>query len=155
MSALIAEIVRRSIRHAQRISRERPSEWPTVRRGLMTILADLEKRAPNDPSLSRLRAYIALRDGQSSRNGRSFDIDNPTKLASAPALGAMMHHAVSLDLSLGLQNICISTLHAASSQAPRLGSQAKCRPRSGRTSADGERSLSAASFRLRRSPLSN
>jgi hypothetical protein len=67
MGCLIDEIVRQSIRHARRMLGEGVYDWPTARRALMTILADLEARSPNHPSLRRLRAFIALRDRAWSR----------------------------------------------------------------------------------------
>jgi hypothetical protein len=62
MDPFIDEIVRHSIRHARRILGEGVYDWPTARRALMIILADLETRSPNHRSLRRLRALIALRD---------------------------------------------------------------------------------------------
>jgi hypothetical protein len=62
MSVLIAEIVRQSIRHARRLSNEGVHAWPAARQALTRILTDLEERLPNDPSLSRLRAFIAAHD---------------------------------------------------------------------------------------------
>ena len=58
----IDEIVGRSIRHARRMLGEGHYDWPTARRGVRTILADLEARSPNHPSLARLRAFIAAND---------------------------------------------------------------------------------------------
>jgi hypothetical protein len=37
-------------------------DWPTARKALRKILADLEAQSPKDPSLPRLRAFIASRD---------------------------------------------------------------------------------------------
>jgi hypothetical protein len=62
MDRFIDEIVRRSIRHARLMLREGPYNWPVARRALRKILADLEARSPNDPSLPRLRAFIASQD---------------------------------------------------------------------------------------------
>jgi hypothetical protein len=62
MSASIAEIVRRTIRHARRLSKEGVYDWPTTRVALSKILADLEARAPGDPSLERLRQVIERGD---------------------------------------------------------------------------------------------
>ncbi len=62
-----ADIVRQTIRHARRMSLEGVHEWPVAREALAKILADLEKRSPDDPSLARLRAYISLRDRVWSR----------------------------------------------------------------------------------------
>jgi hypothetical protein len=57
-----AEIVRQTIRHARRMSGAGGHAWPVAREALIKILADLEDRSPHEPSLARLRAYIALRD---------------------------------------------------------------------------------------------
>ena len=62
MNVQIAEIVRRSIRHAERMASDEKYPWPTMREGLGKILVDLEARAPADPSLDELRAYIASGD---------------------------------------------------------------------------------------------
>jgi hypothetical protein len=58
----IDQIVRQSIRHARRMLKEGHYDWPITRRALRTILADLEARAPDHPSLDRLRAFIAAND---------------------------------------------------------------------------------------------
>lgn len=58
MSASVADIVRRTIRHARRMSKEGAYDWPVARVALQKILADLEARAPDDPSLERLRQVI-------------------------------------------------------------------------------------------------
>jgi hypothetical protein len=63
----IDEIVRRSIRQARRMLTEGDYDWPTTRRALRAILADLEARSPDHPSLPRLRAFIASRDRGWSR----------------------------------------------------------------------------------------
>jgi hypothetical protein len=63
----IDEIVGRSIRHARRMLGEDHNDWPTTRRALSTILADLEARYPNHPSLARLRAFIAANESARSR----------------------------------------------------------------------------------------
>ncbi len=63
----IDEIVRRSIRHARRMLREGHYDWPTTRRALRTILADLEARSPDHPSIARLGAFIAANDRAWSR----------------------------------------------------------------------------------------
>jgi hypothetical protein len=68
MSASVADIVRRTIRHARRISKEGGYDWPVAREALMRILADLEARAPDDPSLDRLRQVIER--GDRAFNGR-------------------------------------------------------------------------------------
>ena len=62
MDPLIDEIVRRSIRHARLMLRQGSYNWPVARRALRKILADLEARAPDDPSLPQLRAFIASND---------------------------------------------------------------------------------------------
>jgi len=62
MDRLIDETVRRSIRHARLMLREGSYNWPVARRALRKILADLEARSPDHPSLPRLRAFIALKD---------------------------------------------------------------------------------------------
>lgn len=62
MNVPIAEIIRRSIRHAEKMASDQDYPWPTMREGLGKILADLEARAPADPSLNELRAYIASGD---------------------------------------------------------------------------------------------
>ena len=62
MDPLIDEIVRRSIRHARLMLKEGGYNWPVARSALRKILADLEAGAPGDPSLRRLRAFIASND---------------------------------------------------------------------------------------------
>ena len=62
MDPFIDEIVRRSIRHARRMLKQGSYEWPVARLALRKILADLEENAPDDPSLRRLRAFIASND---------------------------------------------------------------------------------------------
>jgi hypothetical protein len=62
MDPLIDEIVRRSIRHARLMLRQGSYNWPVARIALRKILADLEARAPDHPSLPRLRAFIASND---------------------------------------------------------------------------------------------
>jgi hypothetical protein len=62
MDPLIDEIVRRSIRHARLMLKEGSYNWPVARLALRKILADLEERSPDDPSLPRLRAFIASKD---------------------------------------------------------------------------------------------
>jgi hypothetical protein len=62
MDHFIDSIVRRSIRHARQTLRLEAYDWPTVRKALRRILADLESRSPNHPSLPRLRAFIASND---------------------------------------------------------------------------------------------
>jgi hypothetical protein len=70
MDRFIDEIVRRSIRHARLMLREGSYNWPVARRALRKILADLEARSPNDPSLPRLRAFIASQDRAWLRRNR-------------------------------------------------------------------------------------
>jgi hypothetical protein len=62
MDPLIDEIVRRSIRHARLMLKEGSRHWPVARLALRKILADLELRAPDHPSLPKLRAFIASND---------------------------------------------------------------------------------------------
>ncbi len=62
MDRFIDVIVRRSMRHARLMLRQRVYNWPTVRRALRKILADLETRSPDHPSVPRLRAFIASND---------------------------------------------------------------------------------------------
>ena len=63
-----ADIVRQTIRHAQRMSRHGVHGWPIARQALTKILADLEARSPGDPSLRRLRAYIRVHNRAWSRD---------------------------------------------------------------------------------------
>jgi hypothetical protein len=70
MDRFIDEIVRRSIRHARLLLREGSYNWPVARRALRKILADLEARSPNHPSLPRLRAFIASKDRAWLRENR-------------------------------------------------------------------------------------
>ena len=37
-------------------------DWPTARKALRKILTGLESQSPKDPSLPRLRTFIASRD---------------------------------------------------------------------------------------------
>ena len=62
MDRFIDVIVRRSIRHARMLQKQGAHDWPIARRALRKILADLESRSPNDPSLRRLRTFIASND---------------------------------------------------------------------------------------------
>jgi hypothetical protein len=62
MDPFIDEIVRRSIRHARLMLKQGSYNWPVARLALRQILADLEARSPDDPSLPRLRAFIASKD---------------------------------------------------------------------------------------------
>ena len=58
----IAEIVDRVILHAQRMLDDGAYDWPASRVALEKILADLEARSMGDPSVERLRRFIALRE---------------------------------------------------------------------------------------------
>jgi len=62
MSVSIEEFVDRTIRHARRMDIVGLHEWPTARSALTKILADLERRSPDEPSLERLRRFIARGD---------------------------------------------------------------------------------------------
>jgi hypothetical protein len=62
MDRFIDAIVRRSIRHARLMLKRCAFEWPSVRKALRKILADLVSRSPNHPSLPRLRTFIASND---------------------------------------------------------------------------------------------
>lgn len=62
MDPLIDEIVRRSIRHARLVLKQGSDNWPVARVALRKILADLEARCPDYPSLPKLRAFIASND---------------------------------------------------------------------------------------------
>jgi hypothetical protein len=62
MDAFIDEVVRRSIRHARLMLKQDSHNWPVARLALRKILADLEQKAPDHPSLRRLRAFIASSD---------------------------------------------------------------------------------------------
>ncbi len=62
MNDLTSEIVDSAIRHARRLSTTKGYDWPTARAALEKILADLETRAPGEPSLVRLRRFIASRN---------------------------------------------------------------------------------------------
>ena len=68
MSAPIAEIVDRVIRHARDMSTILGYDWETARAALAAVLANLETRDPCEPSLDRLRAFIA--DGDPGKAGR-------------------------------------------------------------------------------------
>ncbi len=70
MDRLTDAIVRRSIRHARQMLRQRAYDWPVVRRALRQILADLESHSPDTPSLPRLRAFIASNDRAWLRENR-------------------------------------------------------------------------------------
>jgi HEPN domain-containing protein len=62
MDAFIDEVVRRSMRHARLMLKQGSYNWPVARLALRKILADLEAKAPNEPSLRRLRSFIASND---------------------------------------------------------------------------------------------
>ncbi|HTR13445.1 MAG TPA: hypothetical protein VMI72_09390 [Roseiarcus sp.] len=70
MSVTVADIVRRVIGHTRQMLRERVYDWPTARRALVRILADLESRSPNDPNLAELRAFIELGDRNATERGQ-------------------------------------------------------------------------------------
>ena len=61
MSAQTSDIVDRAISHARRLLAHGYG-WATARIALRRILADLETRTPNDPSLDRLRRFIGEGD---------------------------------------------------------------------------------------------
>jgi hypothetical protein len=60
MDRFIDVIVRRSIRHARLMLRQGAYDWPTVRKALRKILADLESRSPNHPGLPRPSHFYRL-----------------------------------------------------------------------------------------------
>ncbi len=62
MDAFIDEVVRRSIRHARLMLKQGAYNWPVTRIALRKILADLEAKAPSDPSLPKLRTFIVSQD---------------------------------------------------------------------------------------------
>jgi hypothetical protein len=62
MDPFIVKIVRRSIRHARLMLKQGGYNWPVARLALRKILADLEEKAPDDPSLRRLHTFIASQD---------------------------------------------------------------------------------------------
>lgn len=67
-----AEIADGVILHAQRMLDNGAYDWPTSRAGLEKILADLETQSAGDPSVERLRRFIAFGDAQEqSGQGRS------------------------------------------------------------------------------------
>ena len=70
MDRFFDQIVRRSIRHAQLMLRQGSYNWPVARLALRKILSDLEARAPKDPSVLRLRAFIASQDREWLRQNR-------------------------------------------------------------------------------------
>jgi hypothetical protein len=70
MDRLTDAIARRSIRHARLMLRQGEYDWPTVRKALGKILADLESRSPDARSLLRLRAFIASNDRAWLRRNR-------------------------------------------------------------------------------------
>jgi hypothetical protein len=70
MDRFFDQIVRRSIRHAQLMLRQGSYNWPVARLALRKILSDLEARAPKDPSVPRLRAFIASKDREWLRQNR-------------------------------------------------------------------------------------
>lgn len=70
MDAFIDDVVRRSIRHARLMLRQGSYNWPVARLALRKILADLETSAPDNPSLQRLRTFIASQDRKWLREDR-------------------------------------------------------------------------------------
>ncbi len=66
MSAQTSDIVDRAISHGRRLL-AKGYRWQTARIGLRRILADLETRTPDDPSLDRLRRFIAEGDRASKK----------------------------------------------------------------------------------------
>jgi hypothetical protein len=62
MDAFIEKVVRRSMRHARLMLKQGSYNWPVARLALRKILADLEAKAPDEPSLRRLRSFIASND---------------------------------------------------------------------------------------------
>jgi hypothetical protein len=70
MDPFIDEVVRRSIRHARLMLKQGPYNWPVARLALRKILADLEARSPDHPSLPKLRAFIASKDRAWLRENR-------------------------------------------------------------------------------------
>jgi hypothetical protein len=70
MDSFIDQIVRRSIRHARLMLKQGSYNWPVVRLALRKILSDLEARAPADPGVRRLRAFIVSKDREWLRENR-------------------------------------------------------------------------------------
>jgi hypothetical protein len=70
MDPFIDEIVRRSIRHGRLMLKQDSDNWPVARLALRKILADLEEKAPDHPSLRRLGAFIASQDRAWLRENR-------------------------------------------------------------------------------------
>jgi hypothetical protein len=70
MDRFIEQIVRRAIRHARLMLEQDSYNWPVARLALRKILADLEARAPDDPGVARLRAFIASKDREWLRENR-------------------------------------------------------------------------------------
>ena len=66
MKTLVSEIVDRAIRSALELSTMETYDWATARAALKRMLDDLEARAGDDPSLERLRRFIAERDSGGS-----------------------------------------------------------------------------------------
>jgi len=77
MDRFIDVIVRRSIRYARLMQRQGAYEWPIARRALRKILADLESRSPNHPTLRSLRAFIASKDRAWLRENPGLPPDAP------------------------------------------------------------------------------
>jgi hypothetical protein len=70
MDPFIDEIVRRSVRHARLMLKQGSYNWPVAGLALRKILADLEARSPNHPTLPRLRAFLASKDRAWLRENR-------------------------------------------------------------------------------------
>ncbi len=62
MNVSTNEIVSHVISHERRLAKEGGYNWPAAKGALTRVLAELEARSPEDPSLDRLRAFIALGD---------------------------------------------------------------------------------------------
>jgi hypothetical protein len=62
MDPFIDIVVRRSMLHARLMLNQGSYNWPVARLALRKILADLESRSPDHPSLPKLRTFIASND---------------------------------------------------------------------------------------------
>ena len=67
MSAQTSDVVEAAIRNARKLATAEGHDWSTASAALARILADLEGRAPGDPSLEPLRAFIP--DGDPAAKG--------------------------------------------------------------------------------------
>ena len=70
MSAPVSEIVDRVLDNARKMSTTLSYDWATARAALARVLADLEARDRDDPSLERLRAFIAEGDRETAPRRR-------------------------------------------------------------------------------------